>query len=435
MKTCATIFSGGGGFEVGARAAGLTPIWGVEYDAEIAGVYAQNFGPHCIVSRAEDVNYSSLTVPFWLHMSPVCKNASVAKKDGQEAAEDIAMAEACARAIRQLQAPQLSLENVWGYRNFSSFRTILCAIHESGYAFDYWHLNAADYGVPQTRKRLILLASKTHRPRQPIQTHAERGPAQNGLFGDIALPAWRGWYGAIEDLIPTLPESKFAEWQLKRLPNLYRSTLVTHQYNNDSSYTETRGPAQVEADSPAPPVLATQANRVRAFLFAGDNAGSNGGRGTVRDAGEPMVTIQTRPLSQCTHKAFIVEATAAGADNKFTMPVRDGADPVFTVRPGPNIPRAFIVSPMDATLWPGNEPAPAVMSTTHSKGQKPRAWLSHGRVVSMTPRALARFQSFPDSYKLPSKNGLACKVIGNAVACLLAQRFIESELMLRERAA
>ncbi len=54
---------------------------------------------------------------------------------------------------------------------------------------------------------------------------------------------------------------------------------------------------------------------------------------------------------------------------------------------------------------------------SHQPGGRPRAWLSRGRVVSMTPRALARFQSLPDSYVLPEKKSLACKGIGNGVPC------------------
>ena len=49
-----------------------------------------------------------------------------------------------------------------------------------------------------------------------------------------------------------------------------------------------------------------------------------------------------------------------------------------------------------------------------------------GRVVSMSPRCLARFQSFPDSYRLPDGRALAAKVIGNAVPPLLMQRVAQS---------
>lgn len=66
----------------------------------------------------------------------------------------------------------------------------------------------------------------------------------------------------------------------------------------------------------------------------------------------------------------------------------------------------------DGTIREENEPMFTVRATAH-KGL-PRAWFDGGKVVKMTPRALARFQSFPDWYQLPEKNALACKGIGNA---------------------
>jgi DNA (cytosine-5)-methyltransferase 1 len=48
----------------------------------------------------------------------------------------------------------------------------------------------------------------------------------------------------------------------------------------------------------------------------------------------------------------------------------------------------------------------------------------------MTPRALARFQSFPDWYELPERASLACRIIGNAVPPLLMQRVMEAQKKL-----
>ena len=366
MKTLATLFTGGGGFEAGAVQAGFTPIWGVECDPDIAQVYARNFGPHVIVSTVEEVDYSTLQTPYHLHASPSCKKASIANKERGESIEDINAAEGTARAIRTLLPPNFSLENVWGYREFESFKVILRALKESGYAFDFWHLNSADFGVPQTRKRLILIASRTHKPRRPQRTHAEHPSAQIGMFSSPLLKS-NGWYKAIEDLIPTLPESKFAAWQLKRLP----------------------------------------IERVGAFL-----ATVGGEDSDYLTEGQPSPVISAAH-GAAKYRAFIVEGTAAGEDNKFNLPVRESQSPIFTVR-GSN-PR----SP-SRLQWLIAPPA---------RG-------SHGgRVVSMTPRALARFQSIPDSFVLPEKNGLACRVIGNAVPSLLGQRIIESVEAAEELAA
>jgi len=64
-------------------------------------------------------------------------------------------------------------------------------------------------------------------------------------------------------------------------------------------------------------------------------------------------------------------------------------------------------------------PSPTITSN-HGAG-KYRAFVN-GRVVKMTPRALARFQSFPDWYELPDSASLAAKGIGNAVPPLFAER-------------
>ncbi len=66
--------------------------------------------------------------------------------------------------------------------------------------------------------------------------------------------------------------------------------------------------------------------------------------------------------------------------------------------------------------------------TTGGSKHPVRAWLQCGRVVAMTPRALARFQSFPDTYVLPEKKSLASFGIGNAVSPLAYQRIIEGLL-------
>jgi DNA (cytosine-5)-methyltransferase 1 len=72
------------------------------------------------------------------------------------------------------------------------------------------------------------------------------------------------------------------------------------------------------------------------------------------------------------------------------------------------------------TVRADHEPSFTVKSSRNNE----RAWLQSGRVVKMTPRALARFQSIPDSYVLPDKASLACTVIGNAVPSLLMREIV-----------
>ncbi|MGF1981077.1 MAG: DNA cytosine methyltransferase [Nostoc sp. CmiSLP01] len=82
-----------------------------------------------------------------------------------------------------------TLENVPRYQNSQSFAIILDALESLGYRVSYSIVNMADYGLPQARRRLVLLA---------CQDLAISLPSTSGRVG---------WYGAIAHLIPTMPDS------------------------------------------------------------------------------------------------------------------------------------------------------------------------------------------------------------------------------------
>lgn len=329
MKTFATMFSGFGGADVGLMAAGLRPLWGVEYDADIAGVYRNNIGDHVIIDDVRNVDYSLLPHVDWLHASPSCVRASVANVDATESAEDTEAALAVVRALQAHKPQVFTLENVWGYRNFSAFRLILGTIGSMGYFYDFEHVNAADFGVPQTRRRLILRATR-------------------GLLPPMPAPVpWVGWYEAIADLMPTLPNSKLAPWQLARLRDGVKGTLLID-----------------------------------------GKLGSESTNMTTRNGEAPCFTVTT------SHNQRDMRAVLVNESSTFEMRAAD---------------------------------APSAAQVASERNLRQKATLPH-RVVAITPRCLARFQSFPDSYKLPDKRSLAAKGIGNAVPPLLMQRIAEVTL-------
>lgn len=337
MPTFASLFTGGGLADVGAMAAGYELLWGVEYDPAIAAVANANL-PHTDQVYAESVvgfDWAKVARPDHLHMSPPCQDFSVAKKTGIVSNDNDALAEACLSAIRTLEPATVTLENVEGYRKAPGFQAIVDTLYGLGYWVDWQVLNSADFGVPQTRRRLFLRA------------------AREMFLPPLPTPTpWVGWYQAIEDLIPTLPETKFAPWQLARLPE-----SLTHLCHG----TERISPDYVE---PA-----------------------------RRLASDPCWTLKSSDYKG------IPKALLVHRNDQRSMPTREGDDPAFTILAGGN--------------------------ATHAPSVLHRAAVS-GRVVRMTPRALARFQSVPDWYVLPEKSTLACKVIGNGVPCLMMQRVMES---------
>lgn len=473
QPTFLSLFSGGGLADVGAVAAGYSLVGAVEYDPAIAGVYADNHGgEHLRVQGVETVDYRVWEGVHTLWASPPCPNFSQAKAGGEETEQDLALAGAVCRALREARPERFVLENVGPYQHSQSYAHVKRTLGELGYRWSASIVNMADLGVPQTRRRLILRASRVAPLRPLVPTHCEGGE-NGGLFGEAwGVPAWVGWYAAIEDLLPTLPESAFAPWQLARLPQALSSLLVDsagyadedgarvpvtrgsrepaatvvsnhagrglrafligqdyHRPNTDPD----RAPQIVAADAPALPVKASASNgRMRAFLTLGDLATPHGSperpRAVSREE-EPAAVVSASVLKR--HPvALLVDGQNARTEEKGGLSTYADREPAPSVVAGmKGVPRALLCRPGNTgpeargdAFRAESRPAATIDTAACSM----RAWLDQGRVVAMTPRALARFQSCPDSYRLPENRTLACRVIGNGVPSLGAQRILES---------
>ncbi|MCP9496700.1 MAG: DNA cytosine methyltransferase [Pyrinomonadaceae bacterium MAG19_C2-C3] len=338
--TSASVFSGGGGWELGAIATGLTPVWAIENDDKIAEVYEQNIGAHVIRQSADRVDVRRLAKPDVLFASPPCKDASSARSP-KLAPSDSANIGAClVKYLRVLKPEIFLLENVPRYIHQPAFAAVVAELLRLGYWMRLDVVNAADFGVPQSRRRIILRAAR-HRMLTPLP----------------APVAHRSWFGAIEDLLPSLETSYFPPFQASRLP----AELTTMIVGNERS------------------------NR--------DGGGMNYAR-----HGKPLMTVKASARSMQSWRVFLTDGANARTDEYGGLTIVPDKRPAFTI---------------------------CANAGRHAH----RAQLGDGRVVRLSTRALARLQSFPDSYQLPESGELACTVIGNAVPPLLAQRLIETERM------
>jgi DNA (cytosine-5)-methyltransferase 1 len=120
MTTFASLFSGFGGADLAAIAAGLNPIWAVEYEADIAAVYRDNLGDHVTVADILTLDPKDFERPDFLHASPPCPNFSNAKANGEETEHDIALAQKVADFVTVLLPDFFTLENVYQYRESKS---------------------------------------------------------------------------------------------------------------------------------------------------------------------------------------------------------------------------------------------------------------------------------------------------------------------------
>jgi len=195
------LFAGAGGFTLGLCNTGkFEPVFANDFNAYAAKTYNANFGDHCLHGDINDLlANSSFKFPEAdiVIGGPPCQGFSPLNKQ-REGDPRKQLWRAFMEVVRRVKPIAFVMENVPELLASAEFNDIRTHAESMGYLVTADILNAADYGVPQRRKRAIIVASRAGRIWPPTPTHAnpEKTPSlfQNGL-----LP-WETVWRAIEDL-------------------------------------------------------------------------------------------------------------------------------------------------------------------------------------------------------------------------------------------
>lgn len=190
MGVILDLFAGPGGWDQGLRDLGYRgDVVGVEWDA--AACQTRAAAGHATI-RADVAAYP--TGPFagkvtGLIASPPCQDFSLAgKRAGIEGERGQLVAEVL-RWARALEPEWIACEQVPPV--LPIWELYAHELGKDGYRTWAGILNAADYGVPQTRKRAILLAHRSQIVGPPEPTHQRyvkgepQGHGCDGLFGTV----------------------------------------------------------------------------------------------------------------------------------------------------------------------------------------------------------------------------------------------------------
>lgn len=209
MYTLIDLFSGAGGMTQGfVSTSEFRPILAVDFDQAACETYAANFGAdHVICAPIEQVaRFPQADV---LIGGPPCQGFSnLGKRDPADPRNQ--MWRHYFRAVEQSQPRILIMENVPELLRSPEYEMFREHVEALGYAVEARVLNAADYGVPQRRKRAIVIATRDGAPAFPRPTHAERGEV-----GKNGFEPWRTVREAIGDLAL---EPTNDDWHLSRNP-------------------------------------------------------------------------------------------------------------------------------------------------------------------------------------------------------------------------
>jgi DNA (cytosine-5)-methyltransferase 1 len=213
MFTVIDLFAGCGGLTQGFVNTGqFEPILAVEFEKHAAETYELNFGKHIVwnddgsPAKLEDVPV--LPKADVVVGGPPCQGFSPLNMLGV-GLERRGLWREYLKALKQAEPSVFLMENVPELLKSAEYLSFKAEAEKLGYIVEGKLLNAADYGVPQTRKRAIVIGALGQTPRWPQPTH--RSPTELQPVG----PHWRTFRDAVEGL-PLQPTGR--NWHNARHP-------------------------------------------------------------------------------------------------------------------------------------------------------------------------------------------------------------------------
>lgn len=161
------LFCGVGGLSAGLAEAGIRVIAGIDVDKACCYPFEANHRGAKFIEQdvakvtADDLNtlWSKNSVRLLAGCAPCQPFSSYARGKASDHLK-WGMLYQFGRLVEETLPDLVTMENVPGLQNQEPFQEFLITLESCGYQVCYQVVNAADFGVPQSRKRLVLLASR-----------------------------------------------------------------------------------------------------------------------------------------------------------------------------------------------------------------------------------------------------------------------------------
>lgn len=193
-----SLFSGGGGLDLGFIEAGYEIVWAIDNNKNAVASYKRNIGSHIKCADITTENVDDIPTADVVIGGPPCQSFSLA---GNRHVEDSRgqLVWQYIRIIEHVKPRAFVFENVTGLMSAKNSEgtkildLLKTAFQNVGYSLKTKIVNAADYGVPQKRRRVIIVGMKGGNNFEfPAPTHSEEG---------VELPK----YVSVEEALGDLP--------------------------------------------------------------------------------------------------------------------------------------------------------------------------------------------------------------------------------------
>lgn len=250
-----SLFSGAGGLDLGFTMAGHEIVWANDIYEDAVKTYRQNLGDHIVCKDIALVDAADIPNCDIIIGGFPCQGFSVANVKRHVDDERNVLYKQLIRIIEAKKPKFFLAENVKGLTNLAKgavFQMILSDFRALGYQVDSRILNAADFGVPQTRQRVIIVGVRNDVDFTydfPCPTHSKTGAD--------GLPKWV----SVSKALAGIPDPD----QPNDLPN--------HEYSKYKlNFNGYLGHRQLDPEKPAPTVTARGDNKGGVVILPHPNA-------------------------------------------------------------------------------------------------------------------------------------------------------------------
>lgn len=172
-STYIDLFSGAGGFSAGFDSAGFNNLLAIDINPSFCGTYRANFPEHLLL----ETDISEVTSDLLFDLlndknvdvvigGPPCQGFSMAGNIGRKFQDDPRnrLYKEFVRIVSLINPKVFVMENVARLYNHNKGLTkaeIITDFEDHGYKVECKVLNSVDYGVPQNRRRVIFIGTKS----------------------------------------------------------------------------------------------------------------------------------------------------------------------------------------------------------------------------------------------------------------------------------
>jgi DNA (cytosine-5)-methyltransferase 1 len=190
------LFAGAGGMSLGAQLAGVKVALAIDKDVHAAATYKLNHPETKVsVSDISDVSGFNVSLPSGQELvvfgGPPCQGFSTSNQRTRTKSNPTNwLYKQYVRAVELILPDWVVFENVKGIAETAGgffLNEVISSLKKNKYTVSTWVLNASDFGVPQRRWRLFLVASHKGISFPPPKPNVSTPITVNEAIGDLPI--------------------------------------------------------------------------------------------------------------------------------------------------------------------------------------------------------------------------------------------------------